>query len=113
MSTQPPSRLRVVKDRKFVNQTLVLDGVRYENCHFIGCTLVYAGGDSEMSSCYVHAGTENFKDLLLRPCRCLSGTDGTSSMATVFFFFFFFPPPFQILREVCLLNPFWGVACAI
>ena len=57
MSTQPPFRLRVVKDRRFVNQTLRLDGVRYENCHFIGCTLVYSGGDSEMSSCYVHAGT--------------------------------------------------------
>ena len=57
MSTQPPFRLRVVKDRRFVNQTLGLDGVRYENCHFIGCTLVYSGGDSEVSSCYVHAGT--------------------------------------------------------
>lgn len=57
MSTQPPSRLRVVKDCRFVDQTLGLDGVRYENCHFIGCTLVYSGGDSEMSSCYVHAGT--------------------------------------------------------
>ena len=57
MSTQPPFRLRVVKDRRFINQTLGLDGVRYENCHFIGCTLVYSGGDSEVSSCYVHAGT--------------------------------------------------------
>jgi len=57
MSTQPPFRLRVVKDRRFVNQTVGLDGVRYENCHFIGCTLVYSGGDSEVSSCYVHAGT--------------------------------------------------------
>jgi hypothetical protein len=57
MSTQPPFRLQVVKDRRFINQTLGLEGVRYENCHFIGCTLVYSGGDSEVSSCYVHAGT--------------------------------------------------------
>jgi hypothetical protein len=57
MNTEPLSRLRVVKDRRFVNETLSLDGVRYENCHFIGCTLVYSGGDSEVSSCYVHSGT--------------------------------------------------------
>ena len=57
MSTQPPIRLRVVKDRRFVNQTLRLDGIRYENCHFIGCTLVYSGGEADVSSCYVHAGT--------------------------------------------------------
>jgi predicted RNA methylase len=57
MSTQPPFGLRVVKDRSFVNQTLHLDGVSYENCHFIGCTLVYSGGEADVSSCYVHAGT--------------------------------------------------------
>ena len=56
MNAQPPL-LKVVRDRRFVDQTLHLDGVRYENCEFIGCTLVYSGGEADVSSCYVHAGT--------------------------------------------------------
>ncbi len=48
---------RVVKGRRFVNQTLQLDGIRYEDCEFVGCTLVYSGGEAEVSSCRIHAGT--------------------------------------------------------
>ncbi len=56
MTDEPPFR-QVVKGSRFVNQTLNLDGIRYEDCEFIGCTLVYSGGEAEVSSCRIHAGT--------------------------------------------------------
>jgi hypothetical protein len=46
-----------VKDQTFTKQVVYLTGIRYENCHFIECTLTYDGGPGEMSACYYSPNT--------------------------------------------------------
>jgi hypothetical protein len=51
MSTDQGFHLPVVAGRTFKNETVVVDGRRFENCKFIGCTIIYSGGPAEASAC--------------------------------------------------------------
>jgi len=35
-----------------------MDEVRYENCKFIDCVLVYSGGNGEAADCAIYPGTQ-------------------------------------------------------
>ncbi len=39
--------LEHVRDKKFVNERVKIDGKRFTSCTFEGCSLVYSGGDVE------------------------------------------------------------------
>lgn len=36
--------LDAVRDRKFTREAVVLDGMTFVNCRFLGCELIYSGG---------------------------------------------------------------------
>ena len=38
------SELKVVSNQTYTHKTLILDGTRFENCHFIECLITYSGG---------------------------------------------------------------------
>lgn len=50
-------KLRTCKGMKYRNQTIIIDGVRFEDCEFIDCVLVLRGGYSETSNCIIHPDT--------------------------------------------------------
>ena len=55
--------LPVVKGRTFQNQTVILDGTRYEECNFAKCTIVYSGGPADLSDCIFTPNTTwDFRD---------------------------------------------------
>jgi hypothetical protein len=58
MAAMPSFTPTVIRDRKFQNQTIKLDGFRFERCEFIDCTLVYAGGPADCSGCGFHPDTQ-------------------------------------------------------
>jgi hypothetical protein len=47
-----------IKGKRFVRQTVNLDGFRFENCEFEDCTLVYSGGPADCSACMFHPDTQ-------------------------------------------------------
>jgi hypothetical protein len=57
MGTHPTFRLPVISGRTFTNETVVVDGKRFENCKFIGCHIVYSGAPAEASSCQFSPNT--------------------------------------------------------
>jgi hypothetical protein len=58
MAAMPTYQPPVIRGRTFQNQTVKLDGFRFEQCEFIDCTLVYAGGPADCSECGFHPGTQ-------------------------------------------------------
>jgi hypothetical protein len=46
-----PTTLPLVSGQTFRNQTVMLDGKRFEGCRFIDCVIDYAGGLTQTSSC--------------------------------------------------------------
>lgn len=42
----------VISGRIFKNETVILDGFRFEKCRFENCTLVYSGGPADSAECY-------------------------------------------------------------
>jgi hypothetical protein len=45
-------RLPVTRGETFTGTKVTLDNVRFENCVFKNCDIVYLGGPAETSSCY-------------------------------------------------------------
>jgi len=43
--------LPITAGKTFKNETVQIDGRRFENCKFIDCTIVYSGGPAEASFC--------------------------------------------------------------
>lgn len=53
MSSIPQGfKLPVIKGKTFDSGSITLDTVRYENCIFRNCEVVYHGNPAETSSCY-------------------------------------------------------------
>ena len=46
-------KLTAVKGQTFETTTVELDGTSYHNCKFNQCKLIYRGGPTRLSSCYL------------------------------------------------------------
>lgn len=56
-------RLPEVKEQRYENAIVGLDGISYQRCTFVNCTLVYRGGPARMVSCSIGAGCKwQFED---------------------------------------------------
>jgi len=49
--------LPVTRGTTYKNQTIQMDGKRFEDCRFENCTLIYSGGHGEASACYFSPDT--------------------------------------------------------
>ncbi len=58
MPAQPSDFMALVeaKERKFSNETVVIDGTSYQNCSFDRCKIIYRGGPTRLVSCYISPG---------------------------------------------------------
>jgi hypothetical protein len=45
-------RLPITRGQKFIGTKVTLDNIRFENCTFKNCDIIYKGGPTETSSCY-------------------------------------------------------------
>lgn len=58
MDNQPqPFQLPVIQGRVFKGETVTLDGFWYDQCEFIGCTLIFRGSHSNCTRSKIHADT--------------------------------------------------------
>lgn len=71
--------LEHIRDKTFENETVEIDGKRFTNCKFDGCSLLYAGGDvefglrCEVENCRPHfTGPARRTVLLLHALRLLA-----------------------------------------
>lgn len=58
--------LEQVRDKTFKNETVEIDGKRFTNCEFYGCSLRYAGGDVEFG---IRCDVENCRPQFTGPAR--------------------------------------------
>jgi hypothetical protein len=62
------SRFTIVRDRHYANERVLMDGTRFEKCHFSNVTLVYNGtAPTETFECKLAPGTTNLVVTESRP----------------------------------------------
>ena len=63
MGANQTFRLPITANRTFNKETVQIDGIRFENCQFINCKLIYSGNPSEFSACLISPDTQwEFRD---------------------------------------------------
>jgi hypothetical protein len=54
--------LPVIRDKKFSNESIVLDGQHFDHCQFDHCALIYRGGYYGLTDCIYRYPTWRFED---------------------------------------------------
>jgi len=52
--------MKVLSDRTIREQTVIIDGIEFRNCKFIGCRFSYSGGKFGIVDCAAEGCSYNF-----------------------------------------------------
>jgi hypothetical protein len=62
----------MIEGRNFSNQEVQLDELKFVNCTFVNCRMIYAGGNFHLEGCQIHSGSFVFAGPAANTLRVLA-----------------------------------------
>ena len=70
-----------VKGKTFKNETVPIDGTHFIDSNFVGCTLIYGGGDWGWSGCKFEGCAFNFQGAADRTAKLIKHVEAVGRKA--------------------------------